>query len=445
MSGRGKSDIPALRLEVLKEFVTQFNSPPNLVLNAMFGGSPIQEISDSIQWESQRGGRGMVPFVPPGAPAPRSAPHGIAQHSATAAYWKEKRYFDEEFLNNLRKPGTYAEHHRATDILAENMSQLVNRANRRKEWMFAKMMFDGGFTYYTKGGYMVELDYGLPDENVVTLAGNYRWGESSAAILTDIKNGKRTIAEGCGGKIDVAMCTSRVLDLIGSDSTIQGFLETRKFGDGRFMQDSGVNNLALVNPVVVASLFDIPNLIIYDEMFEIQAHLTANITAGSTTTLTVNDASDFEAAGTLTVWKAGTDTHEKRNVVSVNHANNTVKVAYGFDNSYQAGVDFVTAQRYILPEDKFVMISSTVDGKPIAKYHEAPFGLGRHWGLYTDTKEEWDPEGVYIRVQDKGLPVLYQRDAVYVIDVGDSRADAATTTTTTTTTSSTTSSTTTTP
>jgi hypothetical protein len=37
--------------------------------------------------------------------------------------------------------------------------------------------------------------------------------------------------------------------------------------------------------------------------------------------------------------------------------------------------------------------------------------------MQTDRKETWDPDGVFLRVQDKGLPVLYQRDAIYNLTV----------------------------
>lgn len=438
----GKSDIPVLRLEVLREFVTQFKTPPNLILSGMFGGGSRREESDTIKWESQRGGRGMTPFVPPGAPAPRSAGHGIAQHSATAAYWKEKRYFDEEFLNNLRKPGTDAQHHAAIDKLADNMADIVNRANRRKEWMFAKMLFDNGFSYQVKGGYKVDLDYGIPTENRVTLTSAYYWDSgASKDIMGDIKTGKRTIAEGCGGQVDVAMCTSKVLDMMGKDTAIRALMQTNAFGDGSLMASGAVDKLALVNPKVLGTLLDIPNFIIYDEMYEVKAELTAAVTGSVTTHIQVNDASDFETYGKLTFWDRSTGNWEKADIRAVNKFTNVISVDQSPTNSYIAGEDYVTMQRYFIPEDKFVMYSSRVDGRPIARYHEAPFGLGRHWGLYTDKKEVWDPEGVYIRVQDKGLPVLYQRDAVYVIDVTATSGESATTTSTTSSTSSSTSST----
>lgn len=440
---RGASEIPILRLEVLQDFITKFKAPPNLFFTNLFSDTRNAE-SDTIKWESQRGGRGMVPFVPPGSPAPVSAPHGIAQHQATAAYWKEKRYFDEEFLNNLRKPGTDSTYQAAADTLADNLADIVNRANRRKEWMFAQMFLNNGFSYQVKGGYTLALDYGIPTDHRVTLTSSYYWDTGgSKDILGDIKDGKRKIAEANGGVVDIAICNSKVLDMMGKDTSLRALLQTNAFGDGSLMAGPGINALALVNAKVLGTLLDIKNFIIYDEMYEVKANLTAAITGGTTTWISVNDASDFDAYETLTVWDASnSDTYEQRYILSVDKFSNKVQIEYPFTNSYVAGEDYVTMQRYYVPSDKFIMMSSRVEGQPISRYIQAPFGLDRHYGLKTDRKDEWDPEGTWIRVQDKGLPVLYHVDAIYTIDVTATAAQSATTTTTTTTTTSSTSTTT---
>jgi hypothetical protein len=93
-------------------------------------------------------------------------------------------------------------------------------------------------------------------------------------------------------------------------------------------------------------------------------------------------------------------------------------------------------QKFV-PDYKFCMMASSVDGQRIAEYKQAPFGEVRHYGQFVDQNRDWDPEVVWIRVQDKGLPILYQRDAVYILDVAQTSGEAATSTTTTTSSSST--------
>lgn len=440
---KGASDIPILRLEVLQGFMETFMSPPNLFFVNLFSSS--NAASSTIKWESQRGGRGMTPFVPPGAPAEQTAPHGIAEHRAEAAFWKEKMYFDEEFLNNLRKPGTTAEYHSAEEKLAKELAMLSNRSNRRKEWMFAKMLFDNGFSYDVKGGYKASVSYGIPSDHRVTLGSAYNWNDGgSKNIINDIQDGKRKIKEDCGGDVSVAMCNSYVLKYLANDTTIRQLLQRSYFGTGVGNPFTGnLHDLIGVNPQVLGSLLNIDQLIVNDEMYEIRAWLTAAVTGGSTTWITVDDNHDFVAGEKIRFWDQSAGTYEDTYILSVETETNRIQLSAPPASTYKAGEDYVTMARYFIPNDKFLMMSPSVDGQSIAEYKQAPFGLDRHYGQKTDRHEEWDPEGVWVRVQDKGLPVLYNRDAIYVLDVVAIHPVAGKALTSTTTTSSSTTTTTT--
>jgi len=440
---RGASDIPILRLEVLQGFMTKFMSPPQFFLMNLFPGS--NSPSSTIKWESQRGGRGMTPFVAPGSPAQVVAPHGIAEHYAEAAYWKEKMPFDEEFLNNLRKPGTTAEYHAAEQKMARELAGLSWRSDRRKEWMFSQMLFNNGYSYHVKGGYRVTLNYGIPDDHNVTLASAYNWNDgASKNILSDIQDAKIKIRNDCGGMVNVAICNSDVLKLLANDSAIRDILKRQNFMTGGGGADSGnlysgnLHNLIGVNPKVIGSLLDIDQFYIYDEMYEVRGWLTAGVTGGSTTWISVDESTDFEAAQTMRFWDTSAGTYEDVTILAVNQEAGTIQIANPPVNSYRAGEDYVTMQKYYIPSDKFVVMATSVDGQPIAEYKRAPFGLGRHYGQYTDRNDEWDPEVTWIRVQDKGLPLLYNRDAVYIMTVHTTTQGAATSTTTTSSSSSTT-------
>jgi len=436
---RGQSDIPELRLSVLQNYMEIFVTPPELILMNIFGSS--QSPSSSIEWESHRGGRGMTPFVPPGAPAPQTAPHGISQHRAEAAYWKEKMPFDEEFLNNLRQPGTESQRMTAQQKLARELANLKNRSNRRKEWMFAQMLFNNGFSYDVQGGYKVSIDYGIPTANRVALTSSYYWGSgASRNVIGDIQDGKQRIADECGGKVDIAIFNSSTLKLLANDTNITNLLKRDAFGTGELYGNiaRNVHEIVGVNPQILGSLLDIPRFVVYDEQYEIKAWLTAAVTGGSTTWISVDANEDFVVGGTLRIHDRSAGTWEERYILSVDAEAGTVQIEYPFTNSYKAMEDYVTMAQKFVPDYKFVMMSTRVDGQNIAEYKEAPFGVARHYGQYTDTNTDWDPEVTWIRVQDKGLPVLYQRDAVYVLTVAQAAGLAATSTTTTTSSSTTT-------
>jgi hypothetical protein len=162
------SDYPDLRLTALQKLIERFKSPPSLKLLGLFGQDNWE--SDSIKWETQIGNRGLTPFVSPGSPSPTTAPQGVGTGAAFAAFWKEKMFFGEEFLNNLREPGTTAKYMSTKKRVAKEPQRLKNRCERRREWMMAKMLTGASFTYLVQNGLKYTIDYDVPTENVVTLA-----------------------------------------------------------------------------------------------------------------------------------------------------------------------------------------------------------------------------------------------------------------------------------
>lgn len=406
---KGKSDIPDLRLERLQKLIESFTSPPNLLLMGLFGS--FNAPSDAIKWESITGNRGMTPFSAPGAPSPSTAPSGKASHEAGAAMWKEKMYMDEVFLNNLREPGTDQTYETAQRKLARESLSLRWRSDRRKEWMFAQMLTAGSFTYKNTVGARVAVDYEVPSANIVSLAANRYWDDGSQRnIIEDVMDAKLTVQNAIGAKLDYALITTEILKDMILDKGIQTLVQKSTFGDGDLF----------ARPVtVIKSLLDIDNLIIYDEQYEATAWLAAAVTGASTTTVTVDDSSDFVAGETLRFWDTSAGTYEDETIASVDPDAGTVTVSTAPTASFKSGEDKVVMTAKFLPKTKFCMFASTVEGQKIAEYFAAPYGLSRKWGLNVDTHEEWDPDGVWIRVQDKGLPVLYRRDALYILTVKD--------------------------
>lgn len=409
---RGASDIPDLRLARIQKLVTNFMTPPELMLSMLFGET--DNDSDTIKWESQTGNRGMTPFVPPGHPAPQTAPIGVASHSAVAAFMKEKMYFDEEFLNNLRQEGTESQYLSARQRLARELLSMTNRVKRRKEWMFAKMLVDGTISYEGKEGVILSVDYGIPSSHSVTLGTDYKWeAGSSRDIWKDITDGKLTVHDDCNGIVDYAMCNSTVLKFMASDDTLQTILQKQAFGQGDLFSKQG-SRIIPANAKALGNILDIKNFIIYDEAWQKEALLTANL-AASGTTVYVQNTDDFET-GSATLYDISANTNESVTISAVNNQAGTLTISAS-SAAYIAGEDKIVQTKKFLPDDKFVMFASRVDGQQIAEWRRAPFGLDRHYGVKSDQWEEKDPEGVWIRIQDKGLPLLFQKDAIYVIDV----------------------------
>jgi hypothetical protein len=205
------------------------------------------------------------------------------------------------------------------------------------------------------------------------------------------------------------MFPTEVLNLMILDTGIQTLLTKNNYGQGDLF----------ANPSsVLGRLLDIKNLIVYDEQYQLTAWITAAVTGSSTTTVYVDDAADFEVGGTLRFHDISADTYEDETISAVDVAAGTITVSSAPTASFKAGEDKVTMTKKFLPTNKVLMFASSVEGQLIAEFMEAPFAVDRVWGLKLDKKLEWDPEGIWIRSQNKGLPVLYQRDGLLTLQIG---------------------------
>lgn len=408
---KGIGDIPELRLETLDGLISRMVEPPSMYLTGLFPSKRYP--SASIEWESVVGTRGLAPFKAPGSATQVTAPHGYSEAKASAAFWGEKMFFDEMFLNNLRKKGTYEEYEDAASTLATNLQMVVDRVRRRKEWMFSKMIFDGGFSYKNQKGYMCTVDYARPSDMTATLAAAKKWTTgASKDIIGDIITAKRKISDETGAGVSRAIVNSVTLEAMAKDTQLLTLLSKSQYGSGDLFSGNK-NAIVGVNPTVLGSILNLPQIVVHDELYEVRAFLTAAVTADSTVAISVDDTADFEAGGTLRFYKANSEDYEDETISSVSVTAGTVTVATAPSTSYRAGVDYVGMKKKYVPDYYFTLMTDTVAGEPVARYMEVPYGLNRTYGIYTDRKENWDPDGVWIRVQDKGLPVVYHRDAIY--------------------------------
>ena len=413
---QGYSDIELLKLSTVRGYYELFTADPDLRFVNMFGTGKSE--TDEIKWDSHVGSRGMVALKGPGQETPMGAGRGISQNTAKVAFMGEKRYYDEEFLNNLREPGTTAKKMVAEQKLGKEQAEMANMTLRRREWMIAQMMVNNGFTYKSTGNTTVSIDYGIPDAQQVTVSAAKSWDAgASKTILADFNTGNRAVRDACGATVVRAMSNSGVLEYISADNDILTLLSKSTFGKGDLFSGN-VNELINANPSVIGNLFH-KNLTyeVYDEMYEVRANLTAVVTKDSTVIISVDDAADFEVGGTLTFTDVSEGTTEKETISAVDEDAGTVTVDTAPSSSYKATEDYVTMFRPFIPDDYIVFFAEKVNSQPIAEVIEAPYGIPARYGMYPDIWDRKDPEGIWLRVQDKCLPVLYTTGAVYILKV----------------------------
>ena len=306
--------------------------------------------------------------------------------------------------------GTDRKYQGAERTLGNQVRNLSNRSYRREEWMRAQMLCNDGFTYKDKNGVYITLDYGIPDDNKVSLATDYKWDEGTKRdIVQDIYAAKLAVSNANAGVLNNAIFTSEVLKYMVFDDTIQTLLQKSSFGQGDLF----------ANPTsVIGNLIGIGNMHLYDEAYQIRAWLTTALSSGAGPhTVYVDSTVDFEVGGTLTVLDVSAKTTETLTITAVNTNSGTLTATGTLSSSYKATEDYVYMTKKFIPTTKFVMWADNVDGEPIAEFMKAPHELDRRWGQQVDRWEKRDPDGIFVRVEDKGLPVLYHEDAVYQLTI----------------------------
>ena len=397
----------ALRYETLTAIVQKLPvSPDNLFIN-MFGTE--QADSDTVRWGAEYGAVGMTPFAAPGAPAPVTTDDTFwSEGSARAAFYKEKRYFGEEFLNNLQDPLNVTKRVSAETTLAKNMQKMNYRCDRRREWMLAQMLFRGGFTYTQEKGIRLNVDYGIPATHKLTLTGNDVWGTGSTRNpVEDIFDMKKLLNDDAGVAPDNVITTTEVVKLLMFDTSVQELLKKSAFGDGDLFSKPAA---------VLGHLLGVGDLKTYDALYEIRSHLVT--TASATNTFVVEDVTDMEVGGTLRLVDMSKNrVWEDLVIQTITPATNTITTTANCTGTYRGQRDVVIMKRRFIDPYAFMMFSSTAEGQKIAKFMEAPYGMPRKFGKFADSKPEWDPDGIWIRVQDKGLPVLYNPETIVTLKV----------------------------
>lgn len=405
---KGSAGIVVLKLEVLNKLISLL---PKRQTSYFAGILPTDNYpSDTVKWEVEYGSAGMTPFVAPGAPAPLVGIDGTGEGSASAAYFKEKMFFDESFLNNMREPGNSQKYLTAQKRLSNAVSKLDYRCERRRDWMTAKALIDGGFTYVKKGGQRFTVNYGVPSTHKLTLSADRKWTDgASRNPVEDIFDGKEILADDAGVTSITGVCTTNILKLLMFDTKIQELLKKSSFGEGDLFK----------NPqAVIGILLGVGPLAVVDDLYEITGWLTTNVTGGATTTFGIDDMTNMEAGGKLRLHDtSAVNVWEDLTIASVDINASTVTTTTAPVRSYKAKEDKVSMKKKFVPEDTFFLYSPTFEGMPIGEVLNAPFGNERNWGRYIDTKDEWDPDGIFVRVQDKALPVLYHPTTTYTIVV----------------------------
>lgn len=408
---KGFNDIPSLHHTQIRRIVADYVlTMPTMRFAGVF---PVVRIpSDTVIWESELGSGGISPFVSPGAPAPTIGIDGVTGGSASVAYWKEKGFMDEQFLNNLRRPGTM-EGDTSTRQLAKMLRKLIYRSRMREEWMAARALLDGHIVY-TGGtnGVHFDINFGRPAMNTMVLADNRKWGNTSEGggadsnPVEDIYDAKNFMSEQYSINVNTLTMNTNTMKRVLFNAKIQDLLKSSSFGNG---------DLFARPETVLGNLFGIGNWVVNDESYEMAAMVQA---VTSPTVFVVDNATDFEVGSKLYIERFNERFRgESRKITAVNKSAGIVTVDSAYLTPPTPGRDNLVMSRKFIADNQVLLHTANFQGQPIGQYMQSPFGIPTHYGMFTDSEPVWDPDGLFLRVQNKGLPVVYSPQATFTMIV----------------------------
>jgi hypothetical protein len=414
---KGKQ-IPELALKTLNKLIEYSAPAPSQRLQGMFPTDNAP--SDTIEWEVRYGSSEMLPAVARGSRGPSFGVDGVARNSARAAYFAADAWMGEEFLNNLREPGTVQSKQAGQKQISQMQTRLINSAYRRREFMLAKMLFDGTYTYNTfatsKAPEFISLDWGIPSTHKVTKGSTARWYGSSAEVadrdvFADVFTMKTQLED------SLEMDTSGV-QLWLNGRLLQSLVKDSGIRD--LVQNSNVSEADIVaRPAEsVAHLLGVGSIITYNDSYTVSELLAANYTGG--TSITVMNATDFEVGGEVYMQTTVDRTAGPRaTITAVDKTTGVLTIDAELTSvTGYAGKDKLAMRKFFLAPNKIVGVVPTVDNMPIAEVLQAPHGNAGTYGMRMRTKEEEYPDGQRLIISDLHLPVLYFPAAVYQLTVG---------------------------
>jgi hypothetical protein len=401
--------IPELHLTTLQKYIDRSAMPESAVMANKFSTS--QYPSDTIEWEVSYGSTAMIPNVARGARGPSIGIDGTAMNSAKAAYFNMNAFLGEEFLNNLRRPGTDREKAQGQIYIARQQRKLLSAAQRRREWSVGKMLFEGQLSMTTYNGSQSvgfqSVDYGIPDTNKVTLTDAKRWaGGADKDIFQDMRDLKERFrfALGTDQGMEVWLNSLDLFSMI-SDSTVRDLLKTNNVSDAQ------LNNSP---EQAIATILGVGSVNVYDGTYEVESMLAATY-AGGTAVFVVNPA-DFEVGGNLFLRTGETTAYVRAKITAVNLSTGEITLANALTGAFGKALEHkAVMQKYVLTPGKAVAMMPSVNGMSIAEIMEAPYGLPEHYGPRLRAFAKEDPDGYKMVIEDLFLPVLYFPEAIQYI------------------------------
>lgn len=203
-------DIPFLQNVVLTGVINDMPLLGNLIGETLL---PTAEVpTRRIEWEVVRGGTNLAPIVAWDAQSPLVQGPGWERRAAECIDIREKYAIQEPDMLFLRNPGE-RESRAGRKLIGDALQMMKNDVEYTKEKMRWDALLTGKIQasdYALQGDEVdgqviaLEIDFGIPASQYVTLTGTARWNQTTATPLVDFNNALKAVREANGRTITAA-------------------------------------------------------------------------------------------------------------------------------------------------------------------------------------------------------------------------------------------------
>lgn len=171
---------------------------------------------------------------------------------------KRKIRMGEELLVKLNTPRTAAEFEKAKEIVFNDVDKMVKAVTTRIEAMRMEALSTGKITV-NENGAVLTIDYGVPSDNIKTLAGNSVWTDPASDPLNDILTWMNDIIKTSGTKPTRALTSNAVLAALLNNAKVRKDILGN---DTKLLTKTTLNTFLQEN--------EYPTIVTYDEQYRVQ-------------------------------------------------------------------------------------------------------------------------------------------------------------------------------
>lgn len=215
---------------VLLEAITQDHTPGSLLTETFFQEERTYS-SSVVDVEYREKGRVMAPFVVPGSKGVELTREGSVVSTYKAPLMRPTRTITPgeilvrgfgEAVYSVKTP-----EERASEMRADDLSDLRNAVLRRQEWMAAQLLLNGGYEIngFADDGKTAKIDNisfsGWAAENKLVLSGKDAWDQSTAAPIDVLQQMSDKISRDTDRVPTIAICSRATADLLLNNAQVK--------------------------------------------------------------------------------------------------------------------------------------------------------------------------------------------------------------------------------